>query len=583
MTLLPAQHTLLSQARRADEQRLHQLLEQSQDNREVNPRLGLQQALTARRIAYSLGRVPEMGWALLWAATNACRLGRPQLALGMGTAADTLFGSLCHVAGQAGARNLLGVLAHERGDLASAYSHFSEALLLSRQGTDKHFTVNVLGNLAQTAQVLGDIENALRWTLTALTLATEIGADDQRARLLLGSVSLSLSMNLPDQAALHAEEAAELCARLGLDALEVSVLLARSQIAEQSRNPERAADCARQALAAADRLAAPRREVAQAQLQLGRALIQAGSHTAASDVLMQVIQTAQETRNPELEVAASTQYALAQMGHQRWSLAREMLTRASRLAHQTGCRSELVSALLTLAQLEEEAGRPQAALSAFRAYHDLDRELFGERQARLTQALLITHEVEQHRRLSAQLEAANAELTFAANHDALTGAMNRRAFMAALRDQMSRPAGQGGFSLVLFDLDHFKQVNDHFGHGIGDEVLKAVVEVCRRSLRESDLICRWGGEEFAALLPGTALDAAHVVVERLRGHLQSHDWPQLHPALRVSGSFGVGEWTPGEQNVEDLLARVDEALYAAKHTGRNRVVVCRVEHDHALN
>lgn len=122
-------------------------------------------------------------------------------------------------------------------------------------------------------------------------------------------------------------------------------------------------------------------------------------------------------------------------------------------------------------------------------------------------------------------------------------------------------------SLIIFDVDHFKRVNDRFGHDTGDRVLQGVCELVRRQLRDSDLGARWGGEEFVIVTPETPLDGALQLGERIRQAVADHDFDQVG---RVTLSFGIAEYTPGE-GADRCLKRADEALYRAKNNGRNRV------------
>jgi diguanylate cyclase (GGDEF)-like protein len=154
--------------------------------------------------------------------------------------------------------------------------------------------------------------------------------------------------------------------------------------------------------------------------------------------------------------------------------------------------------------------------------------------------------------------------------DGLTGVLNRRGFenRAAM---IIAQAGREPCSLVACDLDHFKRINDHYGHAAGDRVLKAFGRLLRLSCRASDLVGRIGGEEFAILLRGAADDEAFEFAERLRARLSEVEFEFLPSASPVTTSVGIAELRPGE-TINQLLARADQQLYRAKAAGRNVTV-----------
>ncbi|WP_024329911.1 PAS domain-containing protein [Thioalkalivibrio sp. ALR17-21] len=169
-----------------------------------------------------------------------------------------------------------------------------------------------------------------------------------------------------------------------------------------------------------------------------------------------------------------------------------------------------------------------------------------------------------------QLEHVNAELERQAFFDRLTGAANRRYFESLLDREAERADRYGTpFALVMFDLDHFKRVNDTWGHDTGDLVLQEVVRIAEERLREADVLGRWGGEEFMILLPGDSVAQAGVVAEAVRARIAEHGFPQVG---QITISLGVAGHRPGEPR-KALLRRVDEALYRAKRQGRDRVVM----------
>ncbi len=173
--------------------------------------------------------------------------------------------------------------------------------------------------------------------------------------------------------------------------------------------------------------------------------------------------------------------------------------------------------------------------------------------------------------MATRIAAQKAALTEVAISDPLTGLHNRRSFQVRLAEEVERTRrSQVPFTLLLLDLDHFKQVNDRFGHQAGDHALQAVAAVLHRQLRAVDLPARIGGEEFAVLLPDTAGAGALEAAERLRAAIAAHQVPHQHATITVSASIGVA-WCPAHADTGDGLLRVaDQALYQAKRGGRNR-------------
>lgn len=172
---------------------------------------------------------------------------------------------------------------------------------------------------------------------------------------------------------------------------------------------------------------------------------------------------------------------------------------------------------------------------------------------------------------NAELEANTDRIRELAIRDELTGLYNRRHIMEMLREQKML-ADTGGYSFVIgyVDLDHFKKVNDTWGHGVGDAVLKRFAGILHASLRDVDYAGRLGGEEFVIVLTRTRLAEALIVTERIRHALETTDFRDVQPGLAVTTSIGVTAYASPEA-LEDMLSRADGFLYQSKQNGRNRV------------
>jgi len=179
--------------------------------------------------------------------------------------------------------------------------------------------------------------------------------------------------------------------------------------------------------------------------------------------------------------------------------------------------------------------------------------------------ILILQDITERRRME-------DELRWLATTDALTGLPNRRHFLDLAQSERQRAVRHGHeLSLLMVDVDYFKSINDTYGHGVGDEVLRALAGMISDSLREEELVGRLGGEEFAVLLPETGLEGALDAAGRLREQVSRAPVATGQGDLNVTVSIGVSDWREAEEPVESLLIRADEALYAAKNEGRDRV------------
>jgi len=159
--------------------------------------------------------------------------------------------------------------------------------------------------------------------------------------------------------------------------------------------------------------------------------------------------------------------------------------------------------------------------------------------------------------------------------DGVTGIFNRRYFELRIAEEISRSTRHGlAFSVIMVDIDHFKQLNDEFGHLVGDEVLRQVSAILTQQLRKSDVLTRFGGEEFAIITPETDLDSALAVADKLRRVVESWHFPGV--ARPVTISAGIAEFPTQGGTRHEVVKSADEALYAAKQAGRNRVVTAQM-------
>ncbi len=204
-------------------------------------------------------------------------------------------------------------------------------------------------------------------------------------------------------------------------------------------------------------------------------------------------------------------------------------------------------------------------IATFAIYHPEPRTPHTDDIERIQRAADLASLAIQRKRLEAELERR-------ASHDHLTGLFNRETFEQMIHAEILRTERYGTrFSMIMLDIDHFKPINDRYGHAIGDEVLIRFARTVKEQTRATDTLSRWGGEEFMLLLPETDIEGAAQLAEETRQRVAKVDFPEVG---QVTVSLGVAEYRPPE-NARNLLKRLDDALYEAKEGGRNRVVTAK--------
>lgn len=235
------------------------------------------------------------------------------------------------------------------------------------------------------------------------------------------------------------------------------------------------------------------------------------------------------------------------------------------LVHLSRKGGNQLTFLVNATPIHDQAGESGGALVSFYDVTQLEHSKNELEKNRIELNQMLDH----LRQSSDEIRRQNRELEQLATRDPLTGCHNRRSFFErfnALWKSAQRHTHP--LSCIMVDIDHFKRVNDTHGHAIGDQVLQRVAQVLGRTARESDIVCRYGGEEFAILLPYTGLTEAAETAERFRHSLESAQFPQLS----ITASLGVSAINLGAKNPQELLDQADRCLYAAKRNGRNQVV-----------
>lgn len=224
--------------------------------------------------------------------------------------------------------------------------------------------------------------------------------------------------------------------------------------------------------------------------------------------------------------------------------------------------------LMNLSEAYEVEYRIKAKNGEYVWYYDRGKVTKRDENGKPLIVAGIVFDISKSKAIEIELKKANEELQRLVITDDSTGAYNKRYFLEKINEEINNyNRSKSKFSLIMFDIDKFKQVNDNFGHSMGDVILKRIVEISQENIRKDDIFCRWGGEEFFIVLPNTEKENAIVLAEKLRSNFSNYNFPKVG---KVTASFGVACY--GEDDVMDkIIKRADDLMYKAKSEGRNCV------------
>jgi diguanylate cyclase (GGDEF)-like protein len=511
------------------------------------------------------------------------------------------------------------------GEYTAAISSFWESYALSEQFAHTSGCIEALNGLGEIAFRLGDFDDALERFGQGLSLATSVQNTGAEVNFKINIAMLHEKLEHHEEARQFYEESLSLARKLkdnyriaiienGLSRQYLQLAVAAKARGDQSAT-DRCFNAAEKSLHFAWKTARAEQDwelYASAYYNAGEVLRRRGKLEAAFSWLEELVKKAQKRSPPDLECAARGLIALADIAleqhkpqaamqqldqalpllsgehtlleelvrcHQLRSFAHDAI--ANQALEQTVVLSAAEIAQ-SITRLHEALEHRTKALEAFKHYTTAEKELRSveaQRAAANFKTRLdlerIRREMELLRLHSTQLERDNQQLDEMARLDGLTKIPNRRTFDFHLErcvaDSLrhSRP-----LAVALFDGDRFKLVNDTYGHGVGDEVLRQLARIATATVRQGDFVARYGGEEFCVVFPNTPLEQATEICERLRVAIETASWAAIAPELGVTASFGVAQYTSSAQA---LIDSADDALYKAKNSGRNRVEVARVQ------
>ena len=471
----------------------------------------------------------------------------------------------------------------------------------------------------------GDIAGALERFHAARRTLEETDATAELARV---TNALGIAHNFTDdykRARTYYEQALELVRRSDDDALENTILGNLALVIAELEGPEAGLAAHREALALARERDDPEL-IANQLANICNRLVEAGRLDDAATTCPEALERVEKVGHARL--IAGTRMSLGDLARARGNLtaARQDYEAALALA-ENRVPSVEVEVLEKLAALDKQMGSPEQALGRLQQLMQLREKLLERERGSLVEELEVRYRVEQREReielleLDRELQAAalrqrnlllmgtvlalilvtllalvawrglavksrlerelarrNHELgdaldtiTRLAREDTLTGLLNRRGFLELAEREIHRSRRTGEpVAVVMADIDHFKQLNDRHGHGSGDEILRQIAQRMQKAVRDLDIVCRWGGEEFVFLLPRTEPAEACQVMERVRDCVSALPVETAAGAFTITLTFGIAAV---ESDLESAIEHADEAMYRGKTAGRDRIVM----------
>ena len=438
-----------------------------------------------------------------------------------------------------------------------------------------------LRSVALAASELGRIDLALPYAMEVHALAEADGGETVRAQALMALAACFERMGDPWQAERLMRDALALTRVSGTPRDLFIALNNVCAVLIGAFYLLRGESTRAEAAAALERALPLAREMHALQAQIDERFVHVHMLGNLGEILLHVGDADESRQLLDAALAIALEFALpSQSQRVRCSLAEWALYQGqpeAALADMSTLLSEGVVMVATQIRAHHamyiaarQLGRSALALEHLEHRTELERQRAVQQLRAQSEQFITRVEAEQSRHEADHARQRANEMEQHALRDQLTGLGNRREVAERLPRLLAEAdAAHSPLALAMLDLDHFKRINDRFGHLVGDQVLVTVAQMLRERLRGTDLLARTGGEEFLAVLPDATPARAREVCERIRAHMEAHDWSGIAPGLKVTVSVGLASAPPCEEAV--LMARADAALYRAKARGRNRI------------
>lgn len=505
------------------------------------------------------------------------------------------FGKELYLPGLAGSLRTLAALNNDAGSYDAALSQSLRALEILEEISDgkpetASLSIEVLGTVSWTYRSLGDYGVAAEHAMKALKLAQMVG-DGKHESGLLNILSVIYAESNDLQSALEiGQRVVQDCREMGHVRGESIALNNLALTYLELGNGTQALEACRESLRLA-RENGIEAVVITVLSTMGEVYLGIQDFVPAEEYLLQALTLARQHKAGSDEFQCLLNLGKLYQAQSNDQSAISALQSALSISRASNDRRGEFQCYQLLSELYEKQGEFETALQYFKHFHTMKESVFNENAIKRLSGLQLTHQVETAKReaeihylktieLKREIEERkNVQETLErlATLDPLTGLLNRRQFflLGELEFQRARESGQP-LTAILFDLDHLKRINDTYGHAVGDLVLIHAAKAVRESLRQDEIIGRYGGDEFITLLPASDCTQGQQVAERLREKMAAQMIVTAKGDISLTLSLGIAELRDAQStNLEMLLDFADQALYEAKRTGRNQWAVYR--------
>lgn len=457
------------------------------------------------------------------------------------------------------------------GAYQEAVSLFSHVLSVAEEENLALLIADCLQEIARAHFTMGDYDAALQHWSRCLDVSTSAQAHELWLRALIGLGQIYLAHGDATTALAHHRWAQKswkegndptlydaACINIAVDLYEMQCHGEAIQVLSQVRGTRQ-------------------EQSAEIQGVMGLIQLARGDSIAAESALL-AARAINQAQNNALGLATNL-LALGRLAMMRSDLsrARDLLEQALEQASEMGTQHLLFQIELALAETHEMRQQWQQALLHYKRYHALQQEIQRKLSPHKLQAMEMQLEVEKARMENARLRRKHAserqeryKVERMAGEDALTGLLNRRGLEQSAEGLLV--PDREAVTALMIDIDHFKAINDTWGHEAGDKVLRQVAALLKSGCRQGDLVSRWGGEEFAILLQNRTGPQGAEVAERLRRLVASWTWDRITTDSTITISVGVAEYL-ADDDLASVIQRADDKLYQAKRGGRDQVVL----------